>query len=101
LWLPDYSAGQLLGYRREQLGDSSSDPPVFTLLGATSVQGDPLDASGDLWVSSGDKVVKYEAAQLAASGSPAPALVLSGLSGLDQGFSAFNPPPAELPISQR
>lgn len=88
------------------VGGTTADPPVLRLpagsLGSTgqkaadiTLKGGPLeggfpraralafDASGNLWVSVGfnDKIVRYTPDQLTVSGSPTPAVELTGLNG--------------------
>jgi sugar lactone lactonase YvrE len=56
-------------------------PPSATISSSTFANpyGEAFDAAGDLWVSNygGDTVAEFTAAQLAAAGSPTPAVVLS------------------------
>ena len=55
-------------------------PPSATISSSTfqNPYGEAFDAAGDLWVSNygGDTVAEFTAAQLAATGSPTPAVVL-------------------------
>ncbi|WP_224248422.1 Vgb family protein [Hyalangium gracile] len=88
------------------VGGTTVDPPVLMILASAlgtpgektatiTLRGGPLeggfpraralafDPSGNLWVTVGfnDKIVRYNADQLAVSGSPTPAVELTGLDG--------------------
>lgn len=58
-----------------------------------------LDDSGDLWVTSyggsgGPDVLEYAAADIATTGSPSPAVVLTGFAGFNWPQLAFDPAPS-------
>jgi sugar lactone lactonase YvrE len=83
LWVSDYTANRLVRYDAVQLSASGSPTPAVVLTGINGSIENPsglaFDDSGNLWVSNlvGGTVVAFVAAQLAASGSPAPSVVLS------------------------
>jgi sugar lactone lactonase YvrE len=93
LWATNFTdPTSLLKYTAGQLGSSTSNPPAVAI--ATNGPLDvslAFDASGNLWVAqySSNTVVQYAASQLAANGSPAPAVTLSAV-----GFSTLNAPGA-------
>lgn len=76
LWVSAVAAKKILRYDAAQLGASGSPEPSVTI---TDVDGPgPLafDAAGNLWATSGNSVVEYAAARLAASTSAPPDIVL-------------------------
>lgn len=87
LWVADRASGQLLGFSPAQLGRSGAVTPEVVIQspgpkGPTlrNPCGLAFDADQNLWVSNtdgGDSVVMYTPAQLAASGSPEPTVVLT------------------------
>jgi sugar lactone lactonase YvrE len=83
LWVSDYTANRLVRYDAAQLSSSGSPTPAVVLTGINGSIENPsglaFDDSGNLWVSNlvGGTVVAFGPAQLAASGSPAPSVVLS------------------------
>lgn len=86
LWVA-LGSGELRRYPASGLGSSGEKTPDVTLSGPALSGGSPgpiaiaFDASGNLWTSIGwsNKVVRFGASQLTASGSPAPEVELSGL----------------------
>ncbi len=78
-------------------------PAIVLTANAGSLDGPAglaFDASGDLWIANmlNNSVVEFTPAQIAASGDPAPATVITG-SSLSAPFGiAFDPHPAGLPI---
>lgn len=91
LWVVDGVAGdsRLLRFAAATLGASSSATPDRVITGSALNGGIPganglaFDAAGNLWFSNLARGVvgRFDAAQLAASGSPAPALEIGGLDG--------------------
>jgi sugar lactone lactonase YvrE len=83
LWVSVYGTNQIEEFTAAQLVTSGSPTPAVTLSsdGAGSItvpNGLAFDLSGSLWVaSSNNELIKFTAAQLAASGSPVPAVTLS------------------------
>ncbi|MCI0570859.1 MAG: hypothetical protein L0Y66_08915 [Myxococcaceae bacterium] len=83
LWVA-LGSGELRRYPAGALGASGTRTPDVTLTGP-ALDGGPIaiafDASGNLWTSIGssNKVLRFGAAQLTASGSPTPEVELSGL----------------------
>ncbi len=80
-WLP--AGDRINKYAMLTLGTSDETPPAVTLTQPDSAAAKfaAFDADGNLWVSRGaplsdDSVVRYAVADLAASGSPTPAVVL-------------------------
>lgn len=87
LWAADRASGQLLGFSPAQLGRSGAVTPEVVIQSPDPKRpklrnpcGLAFDARQNLWVSNtdgGDSVVMYTPAQLAASGSPEPTVVLT------------------------
>jgi sugar lactone lactonase YvrE len=83
LWVSDYMANRIVRYDAAQLSASGSPTPTVVLTGINGSIENPsglaFDDSGNLWVSNlvGGTVVAFGPGQLAASGSPAPRVVLS------------------------
>ncbi|NTX07237.1 hypothetical protein [Myxococcus sp. CA040A] len=86
LWVA-LGSGEIRRYPARDLGASGVRAPDVTLTGSALRGGVPgpialaFDRMGNLWVSVGfsDKVLRFGAAQLTASGSPTPEVELSGL----------------------
>ncbi|ABS28117.1 NHL repeat-containing protein [Anaeromyxobacter sp. Fw109-5] len=87
LWAADRASGQLLGFSPAQLARSGAVAPEVVIQSPDPKRpklrnpcGLAFDARQNLWVSNtdgGDSVVMYAPAQLAASGSPEPTVVLT------------------------
>jgi len=83
LWTADFAGNRLLGYSPAQLtADGAPTPAVIITANGTSLVNPTditFDSHGNLWVAnqSGDSVVGFSPAQLAATGSPAPTVTLS------------------------
>jgi hypothetical protein len=93
-------------FTASQLGASGSPTPAVTLstTGTGNFAFEPtglaFDASGNLWVASGNGalVVQFAASQLVVSGAPTPTVTLSGSSLVGPIWLAFDPPSANLPL---
>ena len=87
LWITNFTAGTIVEFTSTQFGVQVSPTPAVTLstIGGSlsGPAGLAFDLNGNLWAanSSGNTVVEFTASQLTASGSPAPAVVLSATSG--------------------
>jgi sugar lactone lactonase YvrE len=84
LWVSNYGSGTLVRYTPSQLAASGSPTPSVTISADStpslaSPTGIAFDASGDLWVANftTKTLVQYTPSQLAASGSPTPAVTIS------------------------
>jgi len=104
MWIAYYVSNQIMRFDHPQALTSGLPTPDVILSGAGTTlngpQGIALDAQGNLWVTNGNAntLLRFNAADIAATGSPVPALVLH--TGL--GFPAtldFWPHPKALPIS--
>lgn len=105
LWVANINDDTVTMFTPAQIASSGSPTATITigddgsnsLIAPVALQ---FDNAGNLWVStiSGttDYVLKYNAADLAASGTPAPAVKLSGFTYLNWPQMVFNPP-SELP----
>jgi sugar lactone lactonase YvrE len=87
LWVSAYDTSQILMFTPSQLaaGGVQSATVVLDSTGGGSIAGPggiAFDASGALWVGNydNDTVVKFASADLAASGSPTPSVILSATS---------------------
>ena len=86
LWVADTRNHRLVKFASAKLEMSGSPTPDVQLSGASSSLEAPsglaFDRSGRLWVTDPGRqtLVAYSAAQLAASGSPVPAVILAGTS---------------------
>jgi sugar lactone lactonase YvrE len=86
LWVA-LGSGELRRYPASVLGTSGTKTPDVTLTGPALSGGTPgpidiaFDSAGNLWTSIGfsNKVLRFGASQLTASGSPTPEVELSGL----------------------
>ncbi len=104
LWVANESAATntLVKFTPAQLAASGSPAPDVTISDNGGALSGPValafDNAGDLWVAnyggSNGPVVKYDAADLSATGAPAAAVTLGGFTGMDVPMIAFNPPPA-------
>ena len=87
LWVSHLPGNTIVEYTASQLGSSGAPTPAVTLAASAGslngVAGIAFDANGDLWAanSNGNTVVEFTAAQLVTSGSPTPAVTLSGSGG--------------------
>lgn len=83
LWVSDAQSRTISAYTPAQLAAAGTPAPAIVLsaVGASlaNPRGIAFDAAGDLWVANAANrtVVSFTAAQLAASGAPAPHVVLS------------------------
>jgi ligand-binding sensor domain-containing protein len=77
----------VVGFSAQQLAAGGAQTPPVTIGAVTGSLNAPLalafDNNGDLWVANANAntVVEYSAAQLVASGNPAPAVTLSAAAG--------------------
>lgn len=80
LWLARTNSGSLARYAPEQLASVGTQVPTTVLEGISSPQGLAFDREGNLWVASGDAVMKLPASGLNAPGTHTaqPALTLEG-----------------------
>jgi streptogramin lyase len=82
LWVANHDASSILMFTPSQLTASGSPTPTVTLTtpSSSSVQmwGMAFDARGSLWVAApgSDSIIAFTTAQLAATGSPTPAVTL-------------------------
>jgi hypothetical protein len=87
LWVADFSGSTVVEYTPSQLVSSGNPTPAVTISANAGSLGEPsgvaFDASGDLWVGnvSSNTLVDYTPSQLAASGSPTPAVTISANAG--------------------
>lgn len=90
LWAANAGSNTVVEYKQTQLTATGAPTPTVTVTGGTGSISGPLliafDASGNLWVANGNTstpntVVGFSPSQLATSGTPAPAVVLSASSG--------------------
>jgi sugar lactone lactonase YvrE len=83
LWVAQFSSNVILEFTASQLASSGTPTAAVTLATNAGSLNAPVgmafDANGNLWVAnySDSLVVQFSASQLASSGSPAPAIVLS------------------------
>ena len=89
LWVADYQNG-LIGFTKTQLAATGSVTATYVITDTSSSNSGTyavaFDASGNAWVAAslGNRLSKYSASQLAASGSPVPVATLTDtLSSLD------------------
>jgi DNA-binding beta-propeller fold protein YncE len=102
LWVADISASQLIMFTPAQIVASGTPTPTVTISDSGSgALYEPVavvfDNGGDLWVSTiggtADNLLKYNAADLAATGSPAPDVVVSSNNNsFDWPQIVFDPP---------
>lgn len=83
LWIANVSIGTVVEFTANQLGSSGSPTPAVTLSAAADTSLETpvalaFDAHGNLWVANAvrNTVVEFASAQLAATGSPTPAVTL-------------------------
>lgn len=87
LWVSDTRNRTISGYRAAQLEASGSPAPAIVLSAngpsLANARGIAFDAAGNLWVanSAARTIVAFSPAQLAASGTPTPRVVLSAAEG--------------------
>ncbi|MFO7546986.1 MAG: NHL repeat-containing protein [Trueperaceae bacterium] len=106
LWAGSSVRNAVVKFTAEQLQSSGTPVPDVTLGptagGLSGPSGLAFDSGGNLWVSNqGNAVLKFAPALLTASGAPEPTLALTGMTGMDIGLMAFNPPPVGLPVAGR
>jgi sugar lactone lactonase YvrE len=81
LWIANPRTDTVLGFTPSQLASGATRPAISLTL-ANPPSGLAFDASGDLWVSdAGNHVDEFTPSQLAASGTPTPAVVLGATGG--------------------
>jgi len=82
LWAADYGSSQLLAYTPAQLASGGAPTPTVVLSATSGSISSPVgiafDASGDLWVVNlgATNIVEFTPSQLAATGSPTPAVTI-------------------------
>lgn len=84
MWVANFGATHTLAqYTAAQLGASSSVAAATAIAFATQSMFETFDANGNLWMSTwtGQTIVEYSASQLAASGTPTPAVILTSNAG--------------------
>jgi sugar lactone lactonase YvrE len=87
LWLTNFGSTSIVEYSASQLASTGTPTPAVTLAASAGSLSEPsglaFDANGNLWVANltGNTVVEFTASQLAASGSPTPAVTISAASG--------------------
>ena len=108
LWVANQNGndiqGLVISFTAAQLDAGSSQSPTVSLTGSALTQptGLAFDKGGNLWVFRlGANLVQITAANLAASGSPTAAKVISGIGSPSGGYLAFNPTPSNLPINNK
>jgi sugar lactone lactonase YvrE len=79
LWVANFSNGTLVRFDRGQLAAGHTQIPAIVINGPGHPTGLAFDASGAMWISQSNKVVKYLPEQLETSGFLTPAVVLSTL----------------------
>jgi hypothetical protein len=95
LWVP--GGDRINEYDMAHLATSTNAPPAVTLTqpAAASAKFAAFDASGNLWVSRGApttdaSIVRYDASQLRASGTPTPSVIIKSSSFMDPAGIAFD-----------
>jgi sugar lactone lactonase YvrE len=84
LWIANNGACTIVEFTPSQLTASGSPTPVITIVDGQPFTNEPIalafDAHGNLWVANNpvSALVEYSASQLTASGSPTPAVTLTG-----------------------
>lgn len=104
LWAANCTGNDLTMYTPKQIAAGGSQTATVTIsddgsftLGCTESLA--LDDGGDLWVSqTNNTVLEYAAGDIAQTGHPAPAVVLTGFTGLGVAQLLFDPPPSKLPL---
>ncbi len=87
LWVANANNSTLVKFTAAQLASTGSPTPTVVLTASAGSLSRPFgvafDGSGNLWVAnlSNNTIVKFTSAQLASSGSPAPAVVLTASAG--------------------
>ncbi len=82
LWVTNTTGLTVVAYSGAQLGASTGAAPVTALATGGAPFGATFDAAGNLWVANpamvNSTVIEFNASQLGASGTPTPAVTLSG-----------------------
>jgi sugar lactone lactonase YvrE len=87
LWVANLAASSVVEFTVSQLASSGSATPAVALSASSGSLNGPVglafDASGNLWVANNgpNTVVEFTVSQLAATGSPTPAVTLSATAG--------------------
>jgi streptogramin lyase len=96
LWIADVSAGSIFGYKAASLAAFIGTIGFLSpdIINSSAALNGPdaiaFDRAGNQWIANctGDNVLKFNAADIAASGTPAPAVTLSGTSVTTAGGTA-------------
>jgi sugar lactone lactonase YvrE len=93
LWVGMIGGPTLMSYAADRLGASTGAPPTSSVGTGNPQYGAAFDANGNLWVAqtTQNQVAEFTAAQLAAGGSPTPAVVLGSMVPLG-GFASLSEP---------
>lgn len=100
LWVASQGTDELVRYT---IGPNDS---VAATLTTSVTPADPsgiaFDNAGNLWVTDGvgDALLKFTTADFTDGGTAAPATTITGAGNFGGVIPAFNPPPADLPLSQ-
>ena len=105
LWVANLSGDNLLEFTADQLleVEGSSRLLVPTIIGGfVRPRGLAFDNGGNLWLTRDTGILnQISAANLAASGSPAPTVSFTGLGSFQGTGLAFSPTPSNLPINNK
>ncbi len=82
LWVADILNGIVAQYAAQQLISTTSSPPAVVLAAPEgSLSACAFDTAGNLWMAYYSTITEFTAAQLASSGTPAPAVTLQAVGG--------------------
>jgi sugar lactone lactonase YvrE len=104
LWVSNYGGQTIVQFTAAQIAANGSPTPTVVLsANAGSLSGPgcvAFDTGGNLWVvnTTGHTIVKFTAAQIAATGNPVPSVIITGVTASDGAGCAFGPPPMSSPI---
>jgi sugar lactone lactonase YvrE len=96
LWIANNGACTIVEFTPSQLTTSGSPTPAVTITDGQPFTNEPIalafDAHGNLWVANNasSQVIEYSASQLTTSGSPTPAVTLTGAAILEPLDVAFD-----------
>jgi hypothetical protein len=93
LWSVNFGGGVITKLSAAQLAAGTSAAGAIAIAtGAPEITGIAFDANGNMWVSkfTSDSIIEFPAAQLGASGSPTPGVVITGSILVDPAGLAFD-----------